>query len=169
MVCVPPDLTWPWTVIAAGSIAPAFTLPDTAGRMTSLEQFRGQPVLLVFLPAAFTPVCAAELEQLGQIHTREQADPATVLGVACDSVFTLRTWGEQAMVPTPLLSDFWPHGDICRAYEAFDADRGLATRTSYLIDGDGLVRWSTQNPAGIARDMNEHLTQVQMLTGRHGR
>ena len=96
---------------------------------------------------------------------------AQVVAIACDSMFALRAWAAAegvAMAPsgaTLLLSDFWPHGEVSRAYDAFDGERGIATRTSYLLDAAGVVRWSTRSAAGVSRDIGEHIAAIENLTG----
>lgn len=150
-------------MIGLGAAAPRFRLLDTAGAPISLADLLGAPALVVFLPAPFTPVCSDELAGLARIHERAAALGASVLAIACDSMFALRGWQDWAGLSPgapSLLSDFWPHGEVSRAYEAFDDERGIATRTSYLLDGDGFVRWRTQSAPGVGRDMDAHLAAI---------
>lgn len=152
-------------MIPVGQAAPAFELPDTDAAPVALSEL-GRPALLVFLPAAFTPLCSGELDALAEVRDDIERARTSVLGIACDSVFALRTWAEQLGERAPrLLSDFWPHGRVSTAYGAFDDLRGLATRTSYLVDDGGTVRWSARSPAGVARDMHEHRSAVERLVG----
>jgi peroxiredoxin len=156
-------------VIQVGAPAPAFRLPDTDGAPVALEDLRGRPALLLFLPAAFTQVCSSELGDLASVSARVERAGARALAIACDSLFVLRSWAEAQDLTrgsVTLLSDFWPHGDVSRSYDAFDAERGIATRTSYLIDADGTVAWSTASPAGVARDLEEHAAAVERLAER---
>lgn len=156
-------------MIAVGAPAPAFRLPDVDGAPVTLEDLRGRAALLVFLPAAFTPVCSAELRGLAQVAERVHAAGARLVAIACDSMFVLRTWVESQGLPSgsvTVLSDFWPHGEVSRSYGAFDAERGLSTRTSFLLDGDGVVVWRDATPAGIARDLEEHAAAVERLAAR---
>lgn len=150
-------------MIEVGESAPELCLPDTDGSPVDLSALDGA-ALLVFLPAAFTPLCSAELGGLVGLTEDLAAHRVRVLGVACDSMFVLRTWVEGAGAgkggPT-LLSDFWPHGEVARRFQAFDEDRGMATRTSYLIDAEGVIRWATQAPAGVARDLETHRSAVE--------
>lgn len=156
-------------MIESGQPAPGFRLPDTNGTPVDLGDLGGRLVLLVFLPAAFTPVCTAEFAGLARLHEPAARAGAQVVAVSCDSMFALRAWAEAegvAVAPAGqaiVLSDFWPHGEVSRAYDAFDHERGIATRASYLIDGEGVVRWSTRSAAGVARDMDEHIRAVERL------
>jgi peroxiredoxin len=153
-------------VIQAGRSAPAFRLPDTDGTPVDLVDLDGA-ALLVFLPAAFTPLCSNELAGMVGLAESVAEHGVRVLGISCDSMFALRTWAEAAGVaggsaPT-LLSDFWPHGEVARRYGALDEERGTATRTSYLVDAGRVVRWSTRSPAGVARDLGTHRAAVERL------
>ncbi|WP_420112660.1 redoxin domain-containing protein [Pseudactinotalea sp.] len=150
-------------MIDLGESAPELCLPDTDGSPVDRSKLDGA-ALLVFLPAAFTPLCSSELSGLVGLAESLTERGVAVLAVACDSMFVLRTWAEGAGVgaagPT-LLSDFWPHGEVARRFQAFDEDRGIATRTSDLIDADGVIRWATQAPAGVARDLEDHRAAVE--------
>lgn len=79
-----------------------------------------------------------------------------VLAVSVDSMFSQRAWADQEGFTFPLLSDFWPHGEVARAYGVLDEDRGLALRGTFIIDGEGIVRWKVVNPIGSARDLDEY-------------
>lgn len=153
-------------MIAPGQRAPLVRLTDTRGTPADVGA-PGGPALVVFLPAAFTPVCSGELAGLRRVLPRVREAGAEVLAVACDSMFALRTWAEQeGLGEEPglrVLSDFWPHGAASRAYEAFDAAAGTSTRASYLLDGDAVVRWSTRTAPGVARDLDEHADAVERL------
>ena len=144
--------------IKVGDPAPDFTLPDQHGRPTTLSEVNG-PTLIVFFPAAFTPVCQSELAALRDADLRG----ATVLAISCDSPYALRAFAEAEGFPFALLSDFWPHGDVARAYGAFHADRGIAGRLSVLLDGAGVVRARWESPAGQAREVSDYLGAIAAL------
>ncbi len=144
-----------------GRPAPELELPDTHGTPVRLSALRGGPVLLVFFPFAFSGVCTSELSAL-----RDRGDGLAgvrVLGVSCDPVFTLRAWSEQERFGLELLSDFWPHGAAARAYGVFDAASGHARRGSFLVDADGVLRWSVLSPAGRARDVGQYVDAARAL------
>lgn len=149
--------------VPVGATAPHFTLQDQYGQDVRLSALRGRPVLVVFYPLAFSGVCSGELAELSQRHSEFTALGAEVLAVSVDSVFALRTWSDREGFPFALLSDFWPHGGVAEAYGVFDAERGTARRGSFLIDGEGVVRWSTLTGVSEPRDVGEYLGRLREL------
>jgi peroxiredoxin len=83
-----------------------------------------------------------------------------VLAISCDPVYSLRAFADQDGLNFPLLSDFWPHGAVSTAYDVFDERKGCPRRSSYVVDKDGLVRWSVHNAMPEGRDLDEHLQQL---------
>jgi peroxiredoxin len=144
-----------------GAPAPDFTLQDQYGQDTS--PVPGRPVLLVFYPLAFSGVCSGELAELSARHPEFADLGAEVMAVSVDSVFALRTWSDREGFPFPLLSDFWPHGGVARAYGVFDPERGTARRGTFLIDAGGVVRWSTLTGFSEPRDVDEYLRRLREL------
>ncbi|MET0434206.1 MAG: redoxin domain-containing protein [Cellulomonas sp.] len=132
-----------------GAAAPALTLPDAHGASVAVGGPSARPVLLVFVPFAFSRVCTAELTEL-QAHLPELAG-VDVRAVSCDPGPSLRAWAEQDGYTFPLLSDFWPHGAAARAYGVLDEVDGYARRGSFLLDTSGVLRWSVESAAGVAR------------------
>ena len=140
-----------------GDVAPDFVLTDQHAVPTSLSAQVG-PVLVVFFPAAFTPVCHRELNDL-----RSVADEAVVLAISCDSMFVMRALADAEEIDFPLLSDFWPHGDVARAYDAFAEDSGMARRVSVLVDAQGRIAARWQSSAGQPRDAADYLRALASL------
>lgn len=147
-------------VLQVGDVAPDFTLTDQHGRPSSLSAQVG-PVLLVFFPAAFTPVCHDELRAL-----RDLAERACVWGVSCDSMFVLRALDDAEGLGFPLLSDFWPHGEVARAYGALDEERGIARRLSVLVDRQGRIAALWQSAPDRARDVRDYTRALRDLQGK---
>jgi mycoredoxin-dependent peroxiredoxin len=87
-----------------------------------------------------------------------------LLAVSCDPMFSLRAFAEQGGLDFPLLSDFWPHGEVAKAYGVFDADRGCAKRSTFIVDRDGLLRWSVHNAMGDARDLEQQERVLEELS-----
>lgn len=112
-------------------------------------------VVLVFYPLAFTPTCTAELGGIRDELPAFVNDAAQVLAVSCDSTASLRVFAEREGFEFPLLSDFWPHGAVCRAYGVFLEQRGFATRATFVIDRERVVRWRVVTSPAQARDPAE--------------
>jgi mycoredoxin-dependent peroxiredoxin len=139
--------------VEVGSKAPDFTLNDYNRQTVTLSSFQGdKPVLLVFYPFAFSGICTGELCQVRDEFAEYEGQGVQVLGVSVDTPFSLKAWAEQQGYQFPLLSDFWPHGEVAKAYGVFNDDAGLAVRGTFLIDKDGVVRFAEVKPPGQARD-----------------
>ncbi|MFJ1763847.1 peroxiredoxin [Amycolatopsis sp. NPDC088138] len=139
--------------VEVGSQAPDFTLNDYNKQPVQLSSFKGdKPVLLVFYPFAFSGICTGELCQLRDEFADYDNKGVQVLGVSVDTPFSLKAWAEKEGYQFPLLSDFWPHGDVARSYGVFNEQAGLAVRGTFLIDTEGVVRFAEVNAPGEARD-----------------
>ncbi|MEU5519556.1 peroxiredoxin [Streptomyces sp. NPDC093250] len=150
--------------IQAGDKAPDFELMDNHGATVRLSDYRGRKnVVLLFYPFAFTGVCTGELCEVRDQLPRFSDRDTEVLAVSNDSIHTLRVFGEQERLEYPLLSDFWPHGDVSRAYGVFDEDKGCAVRGTFVIDKEGVVRWTVVNGLPDARDLNEYVKALDAL------
>jgi len=136
-----------------GKEAPDFELPDSENGKTKLSDYRGKKnVLLVFYPLAFSPICTSEFCALRDINADIQSDVTEVLGVSVDSRWALKAWKEAEHFPNKFVADFWPHGEVGRAYGVLDEKRGTTLRGTFLIDKRGILRWMEVNPALEARD-----------------
>ncbi|MGH8868966.1 MAG: peroxiredoxin [Actinomycetes bacterium] len=148
-----------------GQPAPRFALADHHGQTVDLADFAGrQNVMLVFYPFAFTGVCTGELRTLEERLESFAGAGTQVLAVSCDSRFSLRVFAEREGLTYPLLSDFWPHGEVARAYGVLDEDKGAALRGTFVIDTDGVVRWTVVNALPDARDVDEYLGALTRLS-----
>lgn len=146
-----------------GRPAPAFSLPDTHGTPVTLAGLAGGPVALVFVPFAFSATCTGELCELRDNLAAFQQAGVHLAAISCDPMFSLRAWAEQEGYSFDLLSDFWPHGAAARAYGVFDEGAGIALRGSFLVDADGILRWSVVNPRGQARPLSGYLEALAAL------
>lgn len=150
--------------IEIGTTAPDFALPDQHGRTVRLSDLRGKRnVVVVFYPFSFTGTCTGELcairDEIGDFSN----DDVAVLAISCDSMHTQRVFAEQEGYEFPLLSDFWPHGEVARAYGVFLEDTGRATRGTFLVDREGVVRWSVINPPSEARRTDDYRKALAQL------
>jgi peroxiredoxin len=149
-----------------GDVAPDFTLRDQHGQQVRLSSYRGtKTVVLMFYPYAFSRVCTGELTDVRDHHPELTSGPVELLAVSCDPMFALRELADRDQLRFPLLSDFWPHGEVATAYGVFDAERGCANRSTFVIDTAGVVRWSVHNAMPDARDLAEQGRVLARLTG----
>ncbi|GAA1434635.1 peroxiredoxin [Streptomyces thermospinosisporus] len=150
--------------IQVGEKAPDFELKDNHGASVKLSGFRGRKnVVLIFYPFAFTGVCTGELCELRDNLPQFTDRDTQLLAVSNDSIHTLRVFAEQENLEYPLLSDFWPHGNVSRAYGVFDEDKGCAVRGTFIIDKEGVVRWTVVNGLPDARDLDEYVKALDTL------
>jgi peroxiredoxin len=139
-------------MVNVGDQAPDFELRDQNAQAHRLSALRGQKnVVLVFYPFAFTGVCTGEMcairDELGSLDNDETA----VFAISCDTVPALRVFAEREGLEQPLLSDFWPHGAVSTAYGVFNDALGAAERGTFVIDKQGVIRWTVRTELGQAR------------------
>ena len=146
-----------------GQPAPELALRDQHGATTQLAAFRGSKVVVVmFYPFAFSRVCTGELSEVRARLPTFCGEDTHLVAVSCDPMFSLRTFAEQNELTFPLLSDFWPHGRVARAYGVFDEECGCAGRSTFIVDRQGVLRWAVHNQMPQARDLEE---QARVLAG----
>lgn len=145
-----------------GGPAPDFTLRDQFGQDVSLSGYRGsKAVLILFFPFAFSGVCTGEMAGVRDRLEEFLTFDTEAIAISCDPVYALRQFADEDGLNFPLLSDFWPHGAVATAYDVFDERSGAARRSSYVIDREGIVRWSVHNANADGRDLDEHLRQLR--------
>jgi len=150
--------------VDVGDEAPDFELRDQHGQPVRLSTFRGEKaVVLMFYPYAFSRVCTGELCEVRDHLSQWQSDDVQLLAVSCDMMFSLRAFAEHDGLTFPLLSDFWPHGAVATAYGVLNEATGAPTRSTFVIDRAGTVRWSVHSETARARDLAEQLKVVAGL------
>ena len=150
--------------VEVGQLAPDFTLSNQYGQPVTLSDFRGSKnVVLMFYPFAFTGICTGELCTLRDRAPEFDNDDTVVLSVSCDSVPSLKVFATQENLTYSLLSDFWPHGEVSRAYGVFLEDKGFSTRGTFVIDKEGVLRWSVVNGPGEARNADDYVAALAAL------
>ena len=150
--------------VEVGDQAPDFELKDQHGTPVRLSSLRGvKNVVLVFYPLAFSGVCTGELSAIRDEFPEANRDDVQLLTVSVDSTYALRAWSDAERFEFGLLSDFWPHGDVAKLYGVFDSDRGFATRGTFIIDKEGVVRWKVVNPILQARDLADYSKALAAL------
>ena len=149
------------TGLTLGAPAPDFALRDQFGQDVTLSSYRGKKaVALIFYPFAFSGVCTSEMAGIRDRLAEFLTFDSEVLAISCDPTYALRAFADSDGLNFPLLSDFWPHGEVAREFEVFDEAKGCPRRSSYVIDKQGLVRWAVHNAMPEGRDLDEHLRQL---------
>ena len=136
---------------AVGDKAPAFELPAAPGEPIDVgSAFGNGPVVLLFFPLAFSPVCTEEFCTIRDDWSAWQDMGATVYGISIDSPFVAQKFAEAEQLPFQLLSDF--NKDVAASYGALHEDlmgmKGVAKRAAFVIDGDGVIAyaWVSDDP-----------------------
>ena len=128
--------------LKVGDRAPDFKLPSLSGDEVSLSQFRGvKNVVISFVPAAWTPVCSEQWPGYNIVKELFDRHDAIMLGITVDNIATLYAWTEQmGGVWFPVLSDFWPHGEVAARYGVLRSG-GTSERALFVIDKQGVIRY----------------------------
>ena len=132
-----------------GDKAPDFMLPGTDGRDYSLTEYRGKPVVLVFYPADWSPVCGDQVALYNEMRGEFARHRAQVLGLSVDGVWSHAAFGKDRKLHFPLLADFEPKGEVARAYGVYRQQDGTSERALFVIDGEGRIAWSYLSPIGV--------------------
>ena len=141
--------TVPSSAIVEGAAAPDFTLRSTPDQSVSLSQLRGRPVVLVFYPADWSPVCGDQVSLYNELLPEFRAYGAEILGISVDGVWCHSAFAHDRKLHFPLLADFEPKGEVARRYGVYEAADGICQRALFVIDADGIVRWRYVSPIGI--------------------
>ena len=132
-----------------GTRAPDFTLHSTPDQTVSLQEFRGRPVILAFYPADWSPVCGDQMALYNEILSEFERFNAELIGISVDGIWCHLAFAKDRHLHFPLLADFEPKGDVARRYGAYRAQEGISERALFVIDADGIIRWSYVSPVGI--------------------
>ena len=151
-------------VPAVGQEAPNFTLPSTSGEKVTLSSLRGKPVLIAFFPLAFSSTCTAELCDMRDDHDAFIERDVIVLPISVDHTYSLKEYKAKHGMKVDLLSDF--KREVSRAYGVLMDDRYYANRAYFLLDKDGVIRWShvEENPS-FRREDGELLAAIDAVGG----
>ena len=150
--------------LAIESMAPDFELVNQHGQKISLSSYQGKKnVVVIFYPFAFSGICTGELCALRDDLSAFQNDKVELISISCDPMYANKVFAEQEGYKFQVLSDFWPHGEIAKAYGVFDENRGCATRGSFIIGTDGKIKWMVVNGLGEARNIAEYKAALSAL------
>jgi peroxiredoxin len=132
-----------------GTKAPDFSLHDTPDQAVSLGELRGRPVVLMFYPADWSPVCGGQLALFNELLPEFQRLGATLLGISVDGAWCHIAYAREQRLKFPLLADFEPKGAVARSYGVYRQRDGTSERALFVIDAEGIIRWSYVSPIGV--------------------
>jgi peroxiredoxin len=136
-------------MIAPGTPAPDFALPDQDGNEVTLRSLRGETVVLAFYPLDFSPVCSDQLNVYQEVLPDLEARGVRLFGVSVDSGFAHKAFRRELGISIPLLADFHPKGEVARAFGVYNEERGVARRALVVIDPEGVVRFAYASPSPL--------------------
>jgi peroxiredoxin len=139
----------PEGLLPVGTRAPDFTLHTSPDQAVSLSDFRGQPVVLAFYPADFSPVCGDQMALYNEMHEEFAAAHAQLLGISVDGAWCHLAFAQSRKIHFPLLADFEPKGAVSRQYGAYHEGNGESARALFVIDASGIIRWNHLSPDGV--------------------
>jgi peroxiredoxin len=154
----------PISLLKSGTPAPNFTLRSTPDKSVSLNQFRGHPTILAFYPADFSPVCGDQMTLYNEILPEFQRFNAELLGISVDGVWSHLAFSKDRNLHFPLLSDFEPKGEVAKKYGVYRNQDGMTERALFVIDSDGIIRWSYVSPIGVNPGAEGILKALESIT-----
>jgi peroxiredoxin len=137
------------SALGPGTRAPDFKLRSTPDQTVSLSDFRGQPVILAFYPADWSPVCGDQLALYNEVLPEFRRFNAVLIGISVDGTWCHVAYARDRKLHFPLLADFEPKGDTARRYRAYRSQDGVCERALFVIDPEGIIRWSYVSPIGV--------------------
>lgn len=150
--------------VKVGDTAPDFTLPSITGRKVTLSQFRGlKNVVISFVPAAWTPVCSDQWPGYNIVENLFEKNEAILLGITVDNIPTLFAWTQQmGDLWFPVLSDFWPHGEVAQRYGVLRSD-GVSERALFVVDKEGVLRAIHVADINVRPDLEWCMIELEKL------
>jgi len=152
--------------LAAGSPAPDFKLRSTPDQFISLSELRGQPVIMAFYPADWSPVCGDQMALYNEMIGEFQEFGATLLGISVDGAWCHAAFSHDRKLHFPLLSDFEPKGAVAQAYGVYRQDDGVSERALFVISPEGKIHWSYVSPVGVNPGAAGILTALESLVSK---
>lgn len=152
--------------LKAKTQAPDFTLPSGPDEKVSLSDYRGQPVILAFYPADWSPVCGDQMALYNEVRPEFERFNAALLGLSVDGVWCHRAYREHRNLHFPLLSDFEPKGEVARKYGVYRDGEGVTERALFVIDGEGRIAWSYVSPIEVNPGADGILNALESLSGK---
>jgi peroxiredoxin len=152
------------SILTPGTVAPDFALHVTPDQTLSLSELRGRPVILVFYPADWSPVCGDEIALYNEILPEFQNHQATILGISVDGAWCHAAFARHNNIHFPLLADFEPKGEVAKKYGAYRSKEGIAERALFVVDEEGKIFWSYCSPIAVNPGAEGILEALEQLS-----
>lgn len=156
-------------ILAPGTAAPDFSLNSAPDKTVRLSDLRGKPVVLVFYPADWSPVCGDQMALYNEMHEEFNEYGAQVVGISVDGPWCHAAFAKARKLRFPLLSDFEPKGAVSRAYGAYRSNEGTSDRALFVLDADGIIRWSYLSPLNVNPGADGIFKALESLPGAKDR
>src|SRR6476646_5992083 len=156
-------------LLPVGTQAPDFTLHSTPDQTVSLSDFRGRPLVLVFYPADWSPVCGDQVALYNEMLSEFHGYDAQIVGISVDGAWCHTAFSKDRQLRFPLLADFEPKGEVARRYGVYNEEAGVSERALFVIDAEGIIRWRHVSPMGINPGADGILDALEKLPREQGR
>jgi peroxiredoxin len=153
-------------ILERGTTAPDFTLPVTPDQKLSLSELKGQPVILAFYPADWSPVCGDQMALYNEVLPEFQKHGAKLLGISVDGAWCHAAFAKDRHLHFPLLADFQPKGAVAQSYRAYRESDGYSERALFVIDKKGIISWSYCSPVAVNPGADGILEALEELAPR---
>ena len=156
-------------ILPAGTATADFALAATPDQKVSLSDFRGRPVVLAFYPADWSPVCGDQMALYNEVLPAFREYDAEVVGISVDGAWCHLAFAHDRKLHFPLLADFEPKGHVARIYGAYRDGDGFCERALFVIDREGIIRWSYVSPVGVNPGVDGILDALEKLPKENSR
>jgi peroxiredoxin len=151
--------------IPPGAMAPDFALSCTPDQRLALNELRGRPVILAFYPADWSPVCGDQMALYSEVRSEFDHYRAQLVGISVDGAWCHAAFARHNKLQFPLLADFEPKGAVAKQYGVYRESEGICERALFVIDADGVVRWSHVSPIAVNPGADGILDALERLKG----
>ncbi len=154
------------SALPPGTVAPDFKLHTTPDQTVALSEFRGAPVILAFYPADWSPVCGDQMTLYNEVLSEFRRFKAELVGISVDGAWCHMAYAQANKLHFPLMSDFEPKGAVAQAYGVYNHEAGCCERALFVIDSEGVIRWSYLSPMGVNPGADGILTALEALPAK---